>query len=67
MRVDDAIHILKSATRREEMLYHPDEFERIAMIRKQLAELPAVEAMQVLVHNLEATGSNPEFLLAGIR
>ncbi|MEO6847974.1 MAG: transcription termination factor Rho [Chthoniobacterales bacterium] len=66
-RIFPAIHILKSATRREEMLYHPDEFERIAMIRKQLSELPAVEAMQLLVHNLEATDSNPEFLLAGIR
>ncbi|MEO6053528.1 MAG: transcription termination factor Rho, partial [Chthoniobacterales bacterium] len=66
-RVYPAIHIVKSATRREELLYHPDEFERVALIRRQLSELPAVEAMQVLVSNLESTRSNPELLMAGIR
>ncbi|MEO8206619.1 MAG: transcription termination factor Rho [Chthoniobacterales bacterium] len=66
-RIYPAIHIVKSATRREELLYHPDEYERVAMIRRHLSELPAVEAMQVLVNNLETTRSNPEFLLAGIR
>ena len=35
-RIYPAIHILKSGTRREELLYHPDELERVQMIRKQL-------------------------------
>ncbi len=66
-RIFPAIHILKSGTRREELLYHPDEYERIKIMRRQLAELPAVEAMELLVENLKATSSNAELLLAGLR
>ncbi len=66
-RVFPAIHIIKSATRREENLYHPDELSRIITLRKQLHELPAVEAMETLVRNLEYTDSNVELLLRGLR
>lgn len=66
-RVFPAIQIMKSATRREEMLLHPDEYERVVILRKQLAELPAVEAMEVLQVNLLNTGSNAELLLSGLR
>jgi len=66
-RIYPAIHVLNSGTRREEMLYHPDEIERINVLRKQLAVLPPVEAMEVLVRNLNATSSNVELLLAGLR
>ena len=57
-RIYPAIHVLMSATRREELLYHPDELERIHVLRKQLAELPPVEAMEVLIKNLNATKTN---------
>lgn len=66
-RIFPAIQILNSATRREELLYHPDELERIHILRRQLAELPTVEAMEVLLNNLRATKSNAELLLAGLR
>lgn len=66
-RIYPAIHILNSGTRREELLYHPQEKERINILRKQLAVLPPVEAMEVLVRNLNATNSNAELLLAGLR
>lgn len=66
-RVFPAIHIVKSATRREENLYHPDELERVIVLRKQLFELPAVEAMETLVQNLQRTKSNAELLLGGLR
>lgn len=66
-RVYPAIHVLNSATRREELLYHPDELARIHILRRQLAELPPVEAMEVLLNNLKATQSNAELLLAGLR
>lgn len=62
-----AIHIVKSGTRREELLYHPDEFERIALLRRQLSELPALEAMEILVVNIQNTRSNAELLMAGLR
>jgi transcription termination factor Rho len=66
-RVFPAIHITKSGTRREELLLHPDEFDRIVTLRKQLAELPAVEAMEILASNIEHTKLNAEILLSGLR
>ena len=66
-RIYPAIHILNSGTRREELLYHPDELERIQILRKQLAQLPAEEAMEELLKNLRATHTNAELLLAGLR
>ncbi len=67
LRIFPAIHIVKSGTRREELLYHPDELERVVQIRRQLSELPAAEAMEVLMTNLQHTNSNTELLLAGLR
>jgi len=66
-RIFPAIHITKSGTRREELLYHPEEFERVALLRRQLSELPAGEAMQILALNLETTKTNAELLLQGLR
>ena len=66
-RIFPAIHIVKSATRREENLYHPDELARVIVLRKELSELPAVEAMETLAHNLQQTKSNAELLLRGLR
>jgi len=45
-RLYPAIHPLLSATRREELLYHPDEWERVLMLRKTMAALPPLEAME---------------------
>jgi transcription termination factor Rho len=66
-RIFPAIMILDSGTRREELLYHPDEFERITLLRRELAQLPSVEAMEVLLANLKATRTNAELLLTGLR
>ena len=66
-RIYPAIHILKSGTRREELLFHPDELERVQLLRKQLGQLPPLEGMEVLRENLNATRSNMELLLMGLR
>lgn len=66
-RIFPAIHIIKSGTRREELLYHPDELARIVQLRRQLSDLPAAEAMELLAANLQHTKSNAELLLAGLR
>jgi len=66
-RLYPAIHPLLSATRREELLYHPDEWERVLMLRKTMAALPPLEAMEKLIDNLEATKTNAELLLSGLR
>jgi transcription termination factor Rho len=66
-RIYPSIHVLKSGTRRDELLYHPDEFRRISMIRKQLAAVPAFEAIELLIKNIERSKSNAELLLSGLR
>jgi transcription termination factor Rho len=66
-RVYPAIHPMLSATRREELLYHPEEWERVLMLRKTMAALPPLESMEKLIDNLHATKTNAELLLSGLR
>jgi transcription termination factor Rho len=66
-RIFPAIHITRSGTRREELLYHPDEYDRVLQLRRQLMEIPAAEAMQILALNLETTKTNAELLLSGLK
>ncbi len=66
-RVFPAIHILNSGTRRDELLYHPQEWQKIQVLRKQLIALPPIEAMEVLLKHLRMTNSNAELLLRGLR
>jgi transcription termination factor Rho len=63
-RVWPAIDINRSGTRKEEMLLHPDEVERTRVLRRVLADMHPVEAMELLVSRLKKTGSNAEFLLS---
>ncbi|HOW98735.1 MAG TPA: transcription termination factor Rho [Kiritimatiellia bacterium] len=62
-RIFPAINIEKSGTRKEELLLHPDELQKIWLMRKALNGVPPVEAMELLVNRLKKTGSNAEFLL----
>lgn len=66
-RIYPAIHPLLSATRRDELLYHPEEWERVLMLRRAMAELPALEGMEKLIENLQATKTNAELLLSGLK
>jgi transcription termination factor Rho len=66
-RIYPAIHPLLSATRREELLYHPDEWDRVLMLRKTMSALPPLESMEKLIDNLHATKTNAELLLSGLR
>lgn len=62
-RVYPAIDIIKSGTRKEELLYHPDELDKIYVMRQALADLAPLDAMNLLVSRLKKTNSNVEFLL----
>ncbi|MFN0074862.1 MAG: transcription termination factor Rho [Prosthecobacter sp.] len=66
-RIFPALHLLKSGTRRDDLLYHPDEFKRITQVRKQLAAVPAAEALELLIRNINRTGNNAEILLMGLK
>jgi transcription termination factor Rho len=62
-RIYPSIDIKRSNTRREELLIHPDELQRIWMLRKALNELSSVEALELLIEKLGKTKNNVEFLL----
>lgn len=66
-RIFPAIHLLKSGTRKDDLLYHPDEFRRIMAIRRQLAQVPAAEALELLIRNINRTSNNAEILLTGLK
>jgi transcription termination factor Rho len=63
-RVYPAIDVNRSGTRKEELLLHPDEYERIRMLRKVLADMHPVEAMELLVNRAKKTKTNAEFLIS---
>jgi transcription termination factor Rho len=66
-RIFPALHVLKSGTRKDDLLYHPEEFRRIAQIRRQLAQVPAVDALELLLRNIGRTSNNAEILLGGLK
>ena len=61
-RVFPAIDILKSGTRKEELLLPREDLNRIWVLRKVLNPLSAVEAMELLLDKMKKTSSNAEFL-----
>jgi transcription termination factor Rho len=63
-RVWPAIDINRSGTRKEEQLMHQDEMERVRMLRRVLADMHPVEAMELVTNRLRKTKSNAEFLLS---
>ncbi len=63
-RIYPAIDIVRSGTRREELLYHPEEMKRIGLLRRILNEIQnPVEAMEMLLGKLQRAKTNAEFLL----
>ncbi|MCH9624913.1 MAG: Transcription termination factor Rho [Chlamydiales bacterium] len=63
-RVYPAIDLVKSGTRKEELLYHPTELEKIFLLRQAVADLTPLDAMNLLLGRLKKTNSNAEFLLS---
>jgi transcription termination factor Rho len=63
-RIYPAVDLIKSGTRKEELLYHPTELEKIYLLRQGIADLTPVDAMNLLTARLKKTASNAEFLLS---
>jgi transcription termination factor Rho len=63
-RLYPAIDLIKSGTRKEELLYHPSELEKIYLLRQAVADLTSVDAMNLLLGRLKKTKQNVEFLLS---
>lgn len=63
-RVYPAIDPVKSGTRKDELLYHPNELPHIFALRNAFADLTPLDAINLLLGRLKKTGSNAEFLLS---
>ena len=63
-RLYPAIDLIKSGTRKEELLYHPEELEKIYLMRQALADLSPLDAMNLLLGRLKKSNNNVEFLLS---
>jgi transcription termination factor Rho len=63
-RVWPAIDINRSGTRKEELLLHPGEVDRVRALRRVLADMHPVEAMELLVTRIRKGKSNAEFLMS---
>ena len=62
-RIFPSINVELSGTRKEELLYHPQELPRIVTLRRALTGVPPVEGMELLLGKLKKTENNIEFLL----
>jgi len=60
-RVYPAINLNKSGTRREELLVKPENLQKIWVLRKLLADMDDIEAMNFIVDKLKSTKNNGEF------
>ena len=63
-RIFPAIDILTSGTRRDDLLHHKDVLQRTWILRKHLADMTPLEAMEFIKTRMEGTRSNEEFLVS---
>jgi transcription termination factor Rho len=61
-RIFPSIDILRSGTRKEELLIKQEELNRAWILRKVLSALSPVEAMELLLDRLSKSKNNKEFL-----
>jgi len=60
-RVYPSINLNKSGTRREELLVKAENLQKIWVLRKLLADMDDIEAMNFIVDKLKSTKNNGEF------
>ena len=63
-RVYPAIDVPASGTRREDLLMSKEELQRVWILRKFMADMNSVEAMEFLLERMKGTRDNNEFLIS---
>ena len=63
-RIFPSINVPISGTRKEELLYHKEEYEKVAVLRRALTDVPPVEAMELLLSKLKQAPNNITFLMS---
>ena len=62
-RIYPALSFDKSGTRKEELLYHGDEMQKIHSLRRAMKGIPSMEAMDMLISRISKSHTNAEFLM----
>jgi transcription termination factor Rho len=60
-RIYPAIDINRSGTRKEELLFTPEELNRVTLLRTFLADMPEAEAIEFLLKQMSRSKNNREF------
>ena len=63
-RIFPSIDILTSGTRREDLLMDKETLQRVWILRKHLADMNPVEAMEFIKDRIRSSKSNEEFLVS---
>jgi len=63
-RVFPAVDIMASSTRRDDLLLDKDTLNRMWILRRHLADMNSMEAMEFLKDRMERTENNDEFLVS---
>jgi transcription termination factor Rho len=63
-RVYPAMDVPASGTRREDLLLKEDELQRVWILRKFMADMNSIEAMEFLQSRMKGTRNNEEFLIS---
>jgi transcription termination factor Rho len=63
-RIFPAIDILSSGTRKEDLLHDRDVLQRMWILRRHLADMNPVEAMEFVKDRIDKTKNNEEFLVS---
>jgi transcription termination factor Rho len=62
-RIFPAIDINRSGTRKEELLFSPEELNRVTLLRTFLADMPEAEAIEFLLKQMSRSKNNREFFV----
>ena len=63
-RIFPAIDLISSSTRRDDILLHENTVKRMWIMRKYLADMNPVEAMEFINDRFKRTKNNEEFLIS---
>jgi transcription termination factor Rho len=63
-RIFPSFDLMRSGTRREELLLNEEVLKRVHRLRRAIADQKPLDAMQALLDQLSKTKSNEEFLKA---
>ena len=61
-RIFPAVNVILSSTRRDDLLYSPEQAQRIWILRKLLAEMNPTEAMNFMIQIMDQYQTNDELL-----